>query len=305
MQRLQIAVVAIAFAVGTLLVEAQTQVTGVFFTEGWESGSKAGSFNSNGFGDLVGSSQFLVQNAVRAGGQWALQHRLTAGMNGDSVNYATQHFGDAPATPVWASGSGQHFYDLYVQYKVYYSPGFRFDTNYKQFEIGTQDNFDQTAVCCNPWVANYTTIYVSSGGAQLVEGNNKGTSTPQWIGYAQNQGGYSSSNRFTLTSGRWYTIEVRRRLNDANVSNGILQMWVDGTLIMDYRNVLFRVPRNGSFGANFTYGTNWVMISDYALQGVSQNQSIYYDDVKLSTTYIGTGGTGTAPAAPTNLRIVS
>jgi hypothetical protein len=69
--------------------------------------------------------------------------------------------------------------------------------------------------------------------------------------------------------------------------------------------VLFRVPRNGSFGANFTYGTNWVMISDYALQGVSQNQSIYYDDVKLSTTYIGTGGTGTAPAAPTNLRIVS
>ena len=65
MQRLQIAVVAIAFAVGTLLVEAQTQVTGVFFNEGWESGSKAGSFNSNGFGDLVGSSQFLVQNAER------------------------------------------------------------------------------------------------------------------------------------------------------------------------------------------------------------------------------------------------
>jgi hypothetical protein len=304
-QRLQIAVVVIAFAVGTFIVEAQTQVTGVFFNEGWESGSKAGSFNSNGFGDLIGAPQFLVQNAVRAGGQWALQHRLTAGLDGDSVNYATQHFGDAPSGPVLSSGAGQHFYDLYVQYKIYYSPGFRFDTNYKQFEIGTQDDLNQTSTCCNPWVANYLTLLVAPGGGLLGETNNKGQATPQWIGWQANQNGYTSSNRFILQSGRWYSIEVRRRLNDAGTANGILQMWVDGLLIMDHRNVNYRVQRNGAYGANFTYGTNWVMISDYALQGVSQNQSIYYDDVKLSTTYIGTSGGGTAPSPPTNLRIVS
>lgn len=305
MKRLQVAAIALALVAGTAFTGAQTQVTGLFFNEGWESGSKTGSFNSDGFGSLAGSSQFLLQNSVRAAGQYALQHRLTAGMNGDSVNYGTQHIGDAPAGPVWPTGRGQHFYDLYVQYKVYYSPGFRFDTNYKQFEIGTQDNYDQTGTCCNPWVANYLTIYASSGGAQLAETNNKGSATPQWIGWAQNTSGYSSSNRLTLQSGRWYTIEVRRMLNDPNVANGILQMWVDGVLVMDYRNVTFRVPRNGSYGANFTYGTNWVMISDYALQGVTQDQSIYYDDVKLSTTYIGTGSGGTPPSAPTNLRIVN
>jgi hypothetical protein len=294
---------AAAAVLATVLLDAQGPVAGVFFNEGWESGSAANTFNSSGFGSASGSNQFSVQGTVRAAGLWALQHRLTAGQDGDSVHYATQHFGDARTGPVWAAGRGEHFFDLYVQYKIYYSPGFRFDTNYKQFEIGTQDDLNQTGVCCNPWVANYTTVYVSSGGAQLVEGNNKGSSTPQWIGYPQNAGGYSSSNRLTLTSGRWYTIEVRRRLNDPNVDNGILQMWVDNVLIMDHRNVRFRVPRNGNYGANMAYGTNWIMISDYPLQGVSQNQSVYYDDVKMSTTFIGTGA-AQPPSAPTNLRVV-
>lgn len=305
MKYFQLFAVASAFAVATLMVEAQTQVTGVFFSEGWESGSAAGSFNSAGFGMLDGSPQFLMQNTVRAGGQWALQHRLTAGMSGDDVHYGTQHIGDAPSGPVWPNGRGQHFYDLYVQYRIYYSAGFRFDTNYKQLEIGTQDDLNQTSTCCNPWVANYLTLLVAPGGGLLGETNNKGQATPQWIGWHANQNGYTSSNRFILQSGRWYTIEVRRRLNDANVANGILQMWVDGLLIMDHRNVTYRVPRNGAYGANFTYGTNWVMVSDYALQGVTQNQSIYYDDMKFSTTLIGNGGAGTPPAPPTNLRIIS
>jgi hypothetical protein len=303
---MKLALIAIVLGGANLLLDAQTPVSGLFFSEHWESGSAGGSFNSAGFGSAAGSSQFSVQTGVAApGGSYSLQHRLTAGLDADSVHYATQHFGDAPSGPVWASGRGQHFYDLYVQYKIYYSPGFRFDTNYKQLEIGTQDDLNQTGVCCNPWVANYTTIYASSGGAQLAEVNNKGSATPQWIGYAQNAGGYSGSNRYTLQSGRWYTIEVRRRLNDAGADNGILQMWADGVAIMDHRNVRFRVQRNGAYGANFTYGTNWVMISDYPLSGVSQNQSIYYDDVKFSTTYIGAGSTGTsAPRPPTNVQVV-
>lgn len=286
---------------GGLILQAQT--VGVFFNEGWESGSAANSFNSAGFGSATGSSQFSVQNSIVGSGLWALRHALTAGQSADSVNYATQHFGDAINGPVWPTGRGQHFFDVYLQYRVYYSPGFRFDTNYKQFEIGTEDNNDQTGTCCNPWVANYTTIYAAAGGAQLIEGNNKGSATPQWIGYAQNANGYSSSNRLTLQSGRWYTIEVRRRLNDAGVDNGILQMWVDGLLILDYSNVRFRVPRNGAYGANFAYGTNWMMISDYPLNGVSQTQNIYYDDVKLSTTYIGSGS-AQPPRPPTNVRII-
>jgi hypothetical protein len=293
----QAALCVAAIALAGIILDAQS---GVFFNEGWESGSAASSFNSNWYGQAT-QSQFSVQSAVR-NGLFALQHRVTAGQDPGAVQYATQHFGDARSGPVWATGAGQHYYDLYIQYKVYYSAGFSFDTNYKQLIIGTEDDLNQTSACCNPWVAHYITIYVGPQGAQLAEGNNKQSASGQWMDFWPNANGYTNSNRLRLTSGRWYTIEVRRRLNDSGQNNGIFQMWVDGTMIADYRSVRMRVPRSGSFGTNMTYGTNFALISDYPFDGVSQNQSIYYDDVKFSTTYIGVGPG--LPSAPTNLRIV-
>lgn len=104
-----------------------------------------------------------------------------------------------------------------------------------------------------------------------------------------------------MQTGRWYTVEVRRRLNDAGVNNGIFQMWVDGVLISDHRAVRYRIPWNGTYGADMSYGTNFVMISDYG--GTYPNpQTIDWDDFKFSTSYIGTGA---APRPPSNLRVVT
>jgi len=76
-------------------------------------------------------------------------------------------------------------------------------------------------------------------------------------------------------------------------------------LISDHRNVRFRVPPSGAFGSNFTYGTNFAMISDYPLENVSQTQTVYYDEVKISSSPIGGGGTtNPPPAPPTNVRIM-
>jgi hypothetical protein len=292
----------IAIAAAVVVTEGQSPVTGIFFTEGWELGTVANSFNSSFYGN-AGSSQFSVQNAIRAGGAFALRHTIPANTSEGDIHYATQHFGDASTGPVLAAGLGQHFYDLYVQYKVYYSPGYFFDGyTYKQLIIGTQDDRSHANVCCNPWVAHYMTIY-PPGRSLLAEANNKQSASGQWVGFRQNQNGYSDSNLLTLQSGRWYTIEVRRRLNDPGVDNGVFQMWVDGTLLSQHTNVRFRTPWNGSFGSNFTYGTNFVLISDYG-GPATQTQSIYYDDIRMSTTYIGTGGGTPSPAPPSNLRII-
>jgi hypothetical protein len=78
-------------------------------------------------------------------------------------------------------------------------------------------------------------------------------------------------------------------------------MWVNGQVIADYRSVRMRVPRSGSYGSNFTYGTNFALISDYPFNPPASAGNIYYDDVKFSTTYVGVGGA--VPAAPTNLRV--
>lgn len=289
------------FALG---VDAQSQVGGIFFNEGWESGAATQSFNSSWFGNAQGP-QFTVQNQIFGSGSWSIRHRLSAGMTGDDVAYATQHFGDSPATPVWPTGAGQHFYDLYVQYKVFYSTNWNTSPGglVKGIEIGTQDERVHNEVCCNPGFANYIGVYPAFGQDWAVEMVNKEGPTANWILFRQNSSGYSSTNRFVMQTGRWYTIEVRRRLNDAGVDNGILQLWVDGTLLLDYRNVRFRVPSNGQFGTNFLYGTNLVMLSEYGPS--DRDESVYYDDFKLSTTYIGGGLTSLpSPLAPSNVRVI-
>lgn len=285
-------------------VHAQT-VSGVFFDEGWESGSSSATFNSSYYGSASGP-QFLVQNLVRAAGAYALEHRLAAGTAGSSIQYATQHFGDSIAGPVHANGRGQHFTDLYIQYKAYYSSNFDIANVPKQLIIGTQDDRSHGNVCCNPWVAHYITVYAPFGNRDWnAEANNKQAASGQWVGFGQNASGYGPNNVFAIQLGRWYTYEVRRRLNDSGVDNGIFQMWVDGVLISDHRNVRYRTPWNGTYGSNFTYGTNFMMISDYMGNGASRNESIFFDDVKLSTSYIGARDTSTTPPAPpTNLRII-
>jgi hypothetical protein len=290
----------LAVCVSALAISATTftQGGGVFFSEGWESGSIASTFNSRYYGNGSSATEFSVQNGVHATGLYALAHTLpTSG----TPQYVTQHFGDARSGPVWASRAGEHFQNLYVQYKVYYSPGFEFE-QYKQLIIGTEDDQRHDNVCCNPWVAHYLTVYTRGQGELLAEANNKQGPSNQWWGIPPNVNGYTTTNRFRFQPGRWYTIEVRRQLNDPGTDNGIFQMWADNQLVADWRNVRWRVPRVGDLGTNFTYGTNFVMISDYSPTAPSQSQRVFYDDIKMSDSYIG-GGAG-VPTAPRNLRIV-
>ena len=67
--------------------------------------------------------------------------------------------------------------------------------------------------------------------------------------------------------------------------------------------VRYRTAWDGTYGSNFTFGTNFAMISDYTEWPVDTDGSIYYDDVKFSTTYIGVTPNG-LPSAPNNLRII-
>jgi hypothetical protein len=300
------ALVPCALILGCLstLLTAQTAPSGVFFHEGWESGGAGASFNSSAYGSLSGN-QFSVQGTLRAAGSFALRHRQPAGTTGASTQYATQHFGDALTGPVLPAGQGAHFQDMYLQWKVYYAPGFDFSTDPKQLIIGTQDDRRHDNVCCNPWVSHYVTITTYNGAFQA-EGNNKRAPSGQWLDLGPNMNGYSTgSNPFRVQTGRWYTIEVRRRLNDAGQSNGIFEMWIDGLQITRRTGLELRVPWNGTVGANYAFGTNFAMISDW-LDGssASAEQSIYYDDVRFSTTYMGSSA-GAGPEPPRNLRIIS
>lgn len=285
------------------VMRAQSTVTGVFFSEGWESGSTGGTFASRNYGSST-TSQFRVQSAVRNQGSFALEHFIANGVPASQIQWATQHFGDAISTPIHSNGQGQRFNDIYIQYKIYYSPGFDLANGQpKQLIIGTEDERRHDAACCNPWVSHYLTIVPphTTRSTMVAEANNK-SGAGQWIPLAQNRGGYSGSNLFVTQTGRWYTVEVRRRLNDSGVDNGIFQMWIDGALLSEHTTVRYRIPWNGTLGSNMNYGTNFAMISDYMAIGSTRDQSVFYDDIRMSTTYIGVGNNQLT--APTNLRVV-
>lgn len=276
-----------------------------FFYENWELGTPQ-TFLSDYYGNFADSSQWTIQSNV-ANGNYAAEHRFS---NGGGGSYCTQHFGDSTKSPVYQNGSGNRYLDLYVQFKLYYSPGYDWSAgNNKQMIIGTDDGIRHDNICCNPWVSHYITLSAGGTGTQGyfdVEGNNKHNPSVghNWFDLDPNINGFDQNNRYYIQTGRWYTVEIRRRLNDSGQSNGIFEMWIDGQKVAEYNNVLYRVPLDGAYGADFNYGTNFVMLSTYINNPAPKEQSMYYDDAILSSTYIGFGNDNTSPSPPANLRII-
>lgn len=284
-----------------LLVSPGSGIALVIFEEGFESGNGE-SFSRSPYGSITGNTQYSVQDSVKATGNYALRHHFNLGQGG---SYATKFIGDNPEI---SNPNNDHYNNLYIQFKLRYSQGYDFSAgNNKIMIIGTEDDRRHDAICCNPWVASYITIlmgHTGSSGFFDTEGNNKRATTGQWIVLGPNQAGYTNTNRFIAETGRWYTMEVHIRLNDTNQNNGVFEMWVDGVKVSEYSNVLYRIPWDGAAGSNFDYGVNFVMLSHYIDSGAPQAQDMYYDDIKINTQYIGTGGSPLlSPSPPWNLRV--
>jgi len=275
-----------------------------FFIENWESGT-AHTFLSDYYGNFSNSSQWTIQSNV-VNDSYAAEHRFP---NGGEGLHCTQHFGDSTKSPVYENGLGNRYLDLYVQFKIYYPPGYDWSAgNNKQMIIGTDDGIRHDNICCNPWVSHYITLLAGGTGTQgyfNAEGNNKRNPSDghNWFGLSPNINGFEQ-NRYYIQTGRWYTIEVRRRLNDSGQSNGIFEMWIDGQKVAEHNNVVYRVPWDDTYGADFNYGTNFVMLTAYIDNPAPKEQSMYYDDITFSSTYIGSGNDSVAPSPPKNLRII-
>ena len=64
---------------------------------------------------------------------------------------------------------------------------------------------------------------------------------------------YSKNSETQLfTPGRWQTVEHRLVMNTPGLNNGIMQAWVDGALVLDVRDFLFR-EADSSFSIDMLY----------------------------------------------------
>ena len=98
-----------------------------------------------------------------------------------------------------------------------------------------------------------------------------------------------------FTPNTWQHVEVYAQLNSVvggiGQTNGVLKYWLDGALIIDQSNVIFRT------GANPNLAFNQFVIGPWIGDGSPVDQRFWIDNLTLATS----SATGLAP--PQNLRV--
>jgi hypothetical protein len=109
----------------------------------------------------------------------------------------------------------------------------------------------------------------------------------------------------------WYTIEVELFANGGAANGGTLRMWLNDALVLEYcPTCSAQITIAGPLNATKGYSLGEYLNGSCCAGGVNkpaQQQSVYIDDVMVSTQRIGasTPPDSEPPAAPTNLRVVA
>ncbi len=96
--------------------------------------------------------------------------------------------------------------------------------------------------------------------------------------YYGNMLGPEPDDRIVPERGRWYCLEHMIRANDPGEANGELAAWIDGKLYIHYTGIRWRTTAEVKL-KRFNL--------DVYIHRAEQDNTVWYDDVALSTGYIG------------------
>jgi hypothetical protein len=98
-----------------------------------------------------------------------------------------------------------------------------------------------------------------------------------------------------FNDGQWHSHELRLKVNNAGSNDGVIQYWLDGVLKATYNNVSFNPSVSGmkihrvGVGIGNTSDSAWYM---------SSWTGVGFDDIVVSTSYVGLSGSATPAPAP-------
>jgi hypothetical protein len=98
----------------------------------------------------------------------------------------------------------------------------------------------------------------------------------RWLGLVQGMTPVFSSS----TAGTWYCVEVHAQLNDAGLSNGVFEYWVNGALEA-------RKTAMNWLGSYSAFAWNAVFLENYVSPSAPATQERYFDNFVVSTQRIG------------------
>ena len=144
--------------------------------------------------------------------------------------------------------------------------------------------------------ASHLTIYIEpvNGKLRLATQDIQNKDTPHGLTQGLLKGGYNGryfdSEDILFDDGEWHCVEVMFKLNSLDVAgdgpnrDGELRGWVDGELVVERTDVVFRstdFPR---------MQFNQFMMLPYFHHGVPQDQTLWIDELAVGTGRIGAPG---------------
>jgi len=187
-------------------------------------------------------------------------------------------FGDAPFGKVVRRG--ETFTDVYWRIYVRHQPGWTGGPAKMSRAISFASQKWAEAMISHVWgSSDFLTLDPASGvrGNQVVTTQYNDFSNLHWLG---NKPPCAFPIHSTAESGWWVSVEARAKLNTPGQKDGLNQLWIDGRLEAERKNLDWRGSYTG-------HGINAVFLEAYWNQGSPVTQTRWYDNFVISAQPIG------------------
>jgi len=234
----------------------------------WASNFEGGNFSEwDGFRNTTGAT---IETTGCQSGRCA-RAPLQQGTTND--NYGDFHFGDHESV------RGQKLEEVWLSFYTKFDAGYVWPNRSQKLAILNLTDGQTTTRQYQVYV------YVRPNGQFAVDKSDLIDWT--FFGLYQNVGGAAVGPR----AGQWDKIKLFVRLNTPNQSNGIVRMWVNDTLKVEYTDVNIR--------EGTSYGINKLNLSSYSTEGGGSTGVQWWDSFRLQIT--DPDGAAVRPQPPTGV----
>lgn len=227
--------------------------------------------------------RFVRMPGVGVNGSYGMQAHWNTGDVG--AGNLKRSFGRVPAGLGYASQSNQDtdFNEIYWRLYLRNEPGWSgYPNKLTRATIFGSESSWANAILANVWSSDSEPVIVLDPASGIDESNSLVTTSYndfanlRWLGATPGSAPVFAAE----TAGHWFCIEAHVKLNTPGESDGIFELWVDGSLDSQETGLNWR-------GTWQNYGINAVFFENYWNDGAPGERTRYLDNLVISTERIG------------------
>jgi nitrous oxidase accessory protein NosD len=207
-----------------------------------------------------------------------------------SVFYPAGSDGTKDTGAQWKYELGGEYEEVFLSYRIKFKSGFDFVRGGKLPGLagGSAPTGSTTADGVNGWTGRMmwrTDFTGDSGDPEQLTAEGISYAKYTHSGFAQDgtqeDKAYwtgADGARTVLHSGVWYKVAQRVKMNTPGAFDGVLQIWIDGELVLDQQDLRFRLVNDLKIDQMY-FSTFFGGNEDWA---TSKDETVYFDDFQIS-----------------------